>query len=160
MYSASWTKSRMNCTAVVHVFKIPDTNSACRKASDRKKDNLIQDRESKNAVLRQLEADLHRKELEESECRNRLRDKDELERRIEEMKAEIATAQARLKVGFLGYQFDHPSLTSPWGITRIWTPGLRRPKSLSRSSRGSTRNWSENSTPKSLRHRRLRKTST
>ncbi|TBU46351.1 hypothetical protein BD309DRAFT_1078711 [Dichomitus squalens] len=67
------------------------------KASDRRKDNLIQDREGKNAVLRQLEADLHKKELEESECRNQLRDKDELERRIEEMKAEIATAQIRLK---------------------------------------------------------------
>ncbi|PIL22506.1 hypothetical protein GSI_15195 [Ganoderma sinense ZZ0214-1] len=67
------------------------------KASDREKDNLVRDRESKNSTLRQLGDELHKKELEESECRNQLRDKDELERRIEEMRAEIATAQTRLK---------------------------------------------------------------
>lgn len=73
-----------------------------RKASDREKDNLVRDRESKNSTLRQLGDELHKKELEESECRNQLRDKDELERRIEEMRTEIATAQVRLKVWVLG----------------------------------------------------------
>lgn len=41
---------------------------------------------------------MHRLQLDESECRNQLRDKDELERRIEEMKTEIAAANIRLKV--------------------------------------------------------------
>ncbi|KAI1789650.1 hypothetical protein LXA43DRAFT_1020614 [Ganoderma leucocontextum] len=67
------------------------------KTSDREKDNLVRDRENKNSTLRQLGDELHKKELEESECRNQLRDKDELERRIQEMRAEITTAQARLK---------------------------------------------------------------
>ena len=59
------------------------------------------DRETKNSALRAHETDLHRLELEESECRNQLRDKDELERRIEEMKAEIAAGNVRLKVRVL-----------------------------------------------------------
>ncbi len=86
-----------------------------RKASDREKDNLVRDRESKNSTLRQLGDELHKKELEESECRNQLRDKDELERRIEEMRAEIATAQVRLKVwAFSNAARRNPFLTYRW----------------------------------------------
>lgn len=86
----------MRLFGTFYIIPVPDT--AHRKASDREKDNLVRDRESKNSTLRQLGDELHKKELEESECRNQLRDKDELERRIEEMRAEITTAQARLKV--------------------------------------------------------------
>ncbi|RPD62360.1 hypothetical protein L227DRAFT_34009 [Lentinus tigrinus ALCF2SS1-6] len=67
------------------------------RANEREKQRLLTDRDSKNSALRTHETELHRLELEESECRNQLRDKDELERRIEEMKTEIAAANIRLK---------------------------------------------------------------
>ncbi|KAH9891681.1 hypothetical protein C8Q73DRAFT_746760 [Cubamyces lactineus] len=65
--------------------------------NEREKQQLLVDRDRQNAVLRSLETELHRMELEESQCQNQLRDKDELERRIVEMKTEIATANSRLK---------------------------------------------------------------
>ena len=69
-----------------------------RRANEREKQLLIADRDRQTTSQRQLETDLHKRELEESECRNQLRDKNESERRIEEMKAEIATSSTRLKV--------------------------------------------------------------
>ncbi|RDX42487.1 hypothetical protein OH76DRAFT_1362729 [Lentinus brumalis] len=67
------------------------------RANEREKQSLLVDRDAKNNAVRTHETELHRLELEESECRNKLRDKDELERRIEEMKAEIVAANTRLK---------------------------------------------------------------
>ncbi|KAH9854720.1 hypothetical protein C2E23DRAFT_726150 [Lenzites betulinus] len=74
-----------------------DNVSAELRACEREKQNLQTDRDRQNSALRSLETDLHRLELEESQCQNKLRDKDELERRNAEMKTEIATATARLK---------------------------------------------------------------
>ncbi|CDO71491.1 hypothetical protein BN946_scf184909.g85 [Trametes cinnabarina] len=74
-----------------------DRISAEIRTNEREKQNLLADRDRQNAALRSLETDLHRLELEESQCQNQLRDKDELERRIAEMKAEIAAANTRLK---------------------------------------------------------------
>lgn len=69
-----------------------------RRSNEREKQLLLADRDNKNATVRTLETKLHRSELDESECRNKLRDKDELERRIEEMRGDIAAANTRLKV--------------------------------------------------------------
>ncbi|KAI0822321.1 hypothetical protein BC628DRAFT_691139 [Trametes gibbosa] len=74
-----------------------DKVSADLRTCEREKQNLQTDRDRQNSALRSLETDLHRLELEESQCQNQLHDKDELERRITEMKTEIGTANARLK---------------------------------------------------------------
>ena len=59
----------------------------------------MRDQERQLTSQRQLERELHQLQLDESDCKAQLRDKDELERRIEEMKGEIAAADIRLKVG-------------------------------------------------------------
>ncbi|KAI0755005.1 hypothetical protein C8Q80DRAFT_404011 [Daedaleopsis nitida] len=74
-----------------------DQVTAELRTNEREKQLLLADRDNKNAAVRTHETNLHRLELDESECRNKLRDKDELERRIEEMRTEITTANARLK---------------------------------------------------------------
>ncbi|KAL1950586.1 hypothetical protein VTO73DRAFT_5710 [Trametes versicolor] len=74
-----------------------DKISTDLRTNEREKQNLLTDRDRQNTALRSLETDLHRLELEESQCRNQLRDKDELERRIAEMRAEISAANVRLK---------------------------------------------------------------
>ena len=61
----------------------------------------MRDQERQLTSQRQLERELHQLQLDESDCKTQLRDKDELERRIEEMKGEIAAADIRLKVGVL-----------------------------------------------------------
>lgn len=81
------------------VLGILHTKCGHRRTNEREKQNLLTDRDRQNVALRSLETDLHRLELEESQCRNQLRDKDELERRIAEMRAEISAANVRLKVG-------------------------------------------------------------
>ncbi len=89
----------MNCTSLsISLSALLPANTHCRRANEREKQSLLVDRDAKNNAVRTHETELHRLELEESECRNKLRDKDELERRIEEMKAEIVAANTRLKV--------------------------------------------------------------
>ena len=85
-------------SSAVFLFSLGLANGCDRRANERERQRIQAERDTKNSVLRTHETDLHRLELEESECRNQLRDKDELERRIEEMKAEIAAANTRLKV--------------------------------------------------------------
>ncbi|KAI0670775.1 hypothetical protein C8Q78DRAFT_1078750 [Trametes maxima] len=74
-----------------------DKIAADLRTNEREKQIFVTDRERQNTALHSLEKELHRLELDESECRNQLRDKDELERRIAEMKSEIAAATSRLK---------------------------------------------------------------
>ena len=69
-----------------------------RRANDREKTILQGDQERQLTAQRQLERELHQLQLDESECKTQLRDKDELERRIKEMQTEISAAEVRLKV--------------------------------------------------------------
>ena len=110
--------------------------------NEREKQQLLADRDRQNAVLRSLETELHRMELEESQCQNQLRDKDELERRIVEMKTEIAAANTRLKVGNLGTEtFAGTRLIAC--CCRISKPRWRKPKHPLSGWNGSTRSKNE-----------------
>ena len=72
------------------------------------------DQERQLTAHRQLERELHQLQLDESECKTKLRDKDELERKIAEMKAEIAAADVRLKVIITSCLVDGTSLTDSY----------------------------------------------
>lgn len=81
-------------------------------------------------------------ELEESQCQNQLRDKDELERRIVEMKTEIATANSRLKASGLDFKMFMGTDLIVY-LCRISTRRLRKRKHPSRGWSGSTRSRNE-----------------
>lgn len=75
------------------------------RANERERQSLSTERERQLGALRTLESDLQRMRLDEAEMKSQLRDKADLERRIAEMRKDIANVNSQAKVGCSGY-FD------------------------------------------------------
>ena len=101
----------------MHVYLISSrhTHEGCSRANERERQNLISERDRQLNSFRALESDLQRMRLEESEKRNQLRDKDDLERRITEMRVEITTINAQIKVSRV---YLSPSITDTSTLTQ------------------------------------------
>ncbi len=69
-----------------------------RRSNEREKQALVAEKERETNAIRKHEGDLHQMQLDESDLKGRLRDKDSLERRIEEMKREQAESGGVLQV--------------------------------------------------------------
>lgn len=68
------------------------------RANERERQALTTERDRQLSALRTLESDLQRMRLEESEMKNQLRDKADLERRITEMRKDISNANSQSRV--------------------------------------------------------------
>lgn len=70
----------------------------CSRSNEREKQALVAEKERELNAVRKHEGDLHQIQLDESDLKGRLRDKDSLERRIEELKKEQAESGGTLQV--------------------------------------------------------------
>ena len=74
------------------------TEPISRRANERERQALTAERDRQLSALRTLESDLQRMRLEESEMKNQLRDKADLERRITEMRRDVTNVNSQSKV--------------------------------------------------------------
>ena len=65
---------------------------------EKEKNRTIQDRERQNAAIRSIETSLHAMQLNERDLNNEIREKTNLEERIEAMRQEIAVFMTNMKV--------------------------------------------------------------
>jgi len=70
----------------------------CSRLLEREKQNTMQDRERQNAAMRTIETSLHAMELNERDLNNEIREKTNLEGRIEAMRQEIVVLTNKMKV--------------------------------------------------------------
>lgn len=65
---------------------------------EKEKNRTIQDRERQNTAIRSIETSLHAMQLNERDLNNEIREKTNLEERIEAMRQEIAVFMTNMKV--------------------------------------------------------------
>lgn len=70
----------------------------CSRSIEKEKFHAIQDRERQNAAIRSIETSLHAMELNERDLNNEIRERSNLEERIEAMRQEIAVFTNKMKV--------------------------------------------------------------
>ena len=89
--------SRIRCELHINISPL-QTNAMPSRVNERERQALLVEKERQQNAIRKTEGDLHQLQLEESDHKGRLRDKDALERRIEEMKKEQVEVGETLKV--------------------------------------------------------------
>ena len=86
-----------------------------RRNTEKEKQNLQNERERRNNILRTHETELHQLQLQETELRSKVREKEALQRSIEAMQLEMTSLSNQLKV--LIYRFLH---TTRLIVIRNW----------------------------------------
>jgi septal ring factor EnvC (AmiA/AmiB activator) len=71
---------------------------ACSRSNDRERKTVVQDRDRQVKNVQELEAELHRSELSESNLRNEVQQRQHLEENITHHRKDIASSTAELKV--------------------------------------------------------------
>ena len=66
--------------------------------SEKEKQNLQNDRERRNNIIRTHETDLHQLQLQETDLRSKVREKEALQRSVEAMQLEMTSLTNQLKV--------------------------------------------------------------
>lgn len=69
-----------------------------RRNTEKEKQNLQNERERRNNILRTHETELHQLQLQETELRSKVREKEALQRSIEAMQLEMTSLSNQLKV--------------------------------------------------------------
>jgi DNA repair protein RAD50 len=72
--------------------------SLWRRNTEKEKQNLQNDRERRNNILRAHETELHQLQLRETDLRSKLREKEALQKSVEAMQLEVASLTSQLKV--------------------------------------------------------------
>lgn len=95
-----------------------------RRNTEKEKQNLQNDRERRNNILRAHETELHQLQLRETDLRSKVREKEALQRSVEAMQLEMATLTSQLKVATVSllYQLDTDLLLGT-GCSNIGRPG-------------------------------------
>jgi DNA repair protein RAD50 len=70
----------------------------CRRSTEKEKQNLQNDRERRNNILRTHEDELHKFQLQETDLRSKVREKEALQRSAEAMQQEMTSLSSQLKV--------------------------------------------------------------
>jgi len=70
----------------------------CRRNTEKEKQNLQNDRERRNNILRTHEDELHKLQLQETDLRNKVREKEALQKSVEAMQQEMTSLSSQLKV--------------------------------------------------------------
>jgi DNA repair protein RAD50 len=69
-----------------------------RRNTEKEKQNLQNDRERRNNIIRTHETDLHQLQLQETDLRSKVREKEALQRSVEAMQLEMTSLTNQLKV--------------------------------------------------------------
>jgi DNA repair protein RAD50 len=69
-----------------------------RRNTEKEKQNLQNDRERRNNIIRTHETDLHQLQLQETDLRGKVREKEALQRSVEAMQLEMTSLANQLKV--------------------------------------------------------------
>lgn len=72
--------------------------SHLRRNTEKEKQNLQNDRERRNNILRTHETELHQLQLQETDVRSKVREKEALQKSVEAMQLEMGSLNNQLKV--------------------------------------------------------------
>jgi DNA repair protein RAD50 len=70
----------------------------CRRNTEKEKQNLQNDRERRNNILRTHGDELHKLQLQETDLRSKVKEKEALQRSVEAMQQEMTSLSSQLKV--------------------------------------------------------------
>lgn len=74
------------------------THDLCRRNTEKEKQNLQNERERRNNILRTHGDELHKLQLQETDLRSKVREKEALQRSVEAMRQEMSSLSSQLKV--------------------------------------------------------------
>jgi chromosome segregation ATPase len=117
-----------------------------RRSTEKERQNLQNDRERRNNVLRAHETELHKLQLQETELRSKVREKEALQKSVEAMKQEVASLNTQSKV-----MIQCSPLTHELIVIRTWINKLQKARDLSTYLIESIRLLRPNSIPSSLK---------
>jgi hypothetical protein len=117
-----------------------------RRNTEKEKQNLQNDRERRNNILRAHETELHKLQLQETELRSKVREKEALQKSVEAMKQEVASLNTQSKVMIQCSPFIHELIA-----IRTWINKLQKARDLLTYLIESIRPPRPNSIPSSLK---------
>jgi hypothetical protein len=96
-----------------------------RRNTEKEKQNLQNDRERRNNILRTHETELHKLQLQETELRSKVREKEALQKSVEAMQQEMTSLNSQSKV-IIQYSLPIHELIA----IRTWMPKLQKTRDL------------------------------
>jgi uncharacterized protein YlxW (UPF0749 family) len=84
--------------STLHPICCSFTHDLLRRNTEKEKQNLQNDRERRNNIIRTHETELHQLQLQETDLRSKVREKEALQRSVEAMQLEMTSLTNQLKV--------------------------------------------------------------